>query len=78
MNNKEKMLAVALASAAIGAIVGILYAPAKGSETRKKIKEKGQGLGNNLKSKFKNFEQKLDDLKENMKQTKMEKKNVSV
>ncbi len=37
-NNNGKILAAVLAGAAIGAGLGILYAPDKGTKTRKKIK----------------------------------------
>ena len=45
-----KVLASVLAGAAAGAVLGILFAPDKGSETRKKLAEKGSGLADNLKS----------------------------
>ena len=37
-NNKGKILIAVLAGAAVGAGLGILYAPNKGTKTRKKIK----------------------------------------
>lgn len=57
-----------LAGVAIGAGIGILLAPEKGSETRKKIKGGIDDAKNDLKNKFKeakekfNPEQKYDDL----------------
>lgn len=40
MNNKAKIIGGALAGIAIGAAIGVLLAPDKGSETRKKISQK--------------------------------------
>lgn len=41
-----------LVGLAAGAAIGILMAPAKGSETRRKIAEKGEDLVDALKTKF--------------------------
>ncbi|POS01333.1 YtxH domain-containing protein [Flavobacterium croceum] len=41
-----------LGGMAVGAVLGVLLAPEKGSETRKKLKEQGEDLVNNLKSNF--------------------------
>ena len=41
-----------LGAAAAGAFIGVLFAPDKGSNTRKKIKDKSKDYGDNLKGKF--------------------------
>ena len=46
-----KVLASVLAGAAAGAILGILFAPDKGTETRRKIAEKGTDLRDSVNDK---------------------------
>ncbi len=36
----------------VGALLGVLFAPAKGSKTRRRIMDKGQGFAEDLKGKF--------------------------
>ena len=54
MSNSKTLLGF-LAGAAVGALAGILFAPDKGSSTRKKILKKGEDLGESLKSSFNDF-----------------------
>lgn len=56
-----KLLQSILVGAAAGALAAILFAPDKGSQTRKKIAQKSNELGEDLKSKFNDM---TDSLKE--------------
>lgn len=62
-----KVVLGALAGLATGAILGILFAPEKGTETRKKIATKGKDSLEDLKNKYNDFidslSSKLDDVK---------------
>lgn len=51
-NDTGKLLSAILLGAAIGGALGILFAPDKGSETRKKISTKGHDLTDAVKDKF--------------------------
>jgi gas vesicle protein len=51
-SNNGKLIAALLTGAAIGGALGILFAPDKGSETRKKIAEKSNELTGTVKDKF--------------------------
>ncbi len=51
MENGKVVLSV-LAGVAAGALLGVLFAPAKGSETRKKIAEKSKDYTDALKEKY--------------------------
>lgn len=53
--SSKKILSAVLLGAAAGAVLGILFAPDKGTETRKKIAKKTGDLSNDLKSKFSEF-----------------------
>lgn len=46
------MLIALGAGLAIGGVLGILFAPEKGSETRKKISDQGKKLADKVKHKF--------------------------
>lgn len=50
-----KIILGALAGLAAGAILGILFAPDKGSATREKIAKKGGDYADSLKHKFNEF-----------------------
>lgn len=70
MKDTQKIMIAALAGAAIGVIAGILLAPDKGSETRRKIaeaarkaSENAQDLAASATSKFSELKNKVYDKK---------------
>ena len=74
MKADSKVLLGLLAGAAIGAIAGILFAPDKGSETRKKIAKNTNEVGETLKSSFNDF---VDSVKDKYRHAKHEVEEVA-
>ncbi len=66
MNNSSKILAAVVGGIAAGAVLGILFAPDKGSDTRRKINDQGKKIAEGVKEKFKKGREKMNDLKEDM------------
>lgn len=64
-----KVIGALLLGAAIGAGLGILFAPDKGSETRKKMVEKSDDVLDSVKTKFNDFMEELKKEIEKGKQT---------
>ena len=54
-NDTKKVIGALLIGTVVGAAVGILFAPEKGSKTRKAIAEKEEDLTDMLKDKFNDF-----------------------
>ena len=54
-NNAVKLIGALLIGASIGGALGILFAPDKGSKTRKKIVRKSENITDELEEKFNNF-----------------------
>ena len=64
MKSSGKILAAVAAGIAAGAILGILFAPDKGSETRRKISERGKRFSDDAKDLMQKGRDKLNDLTE--------------
>ena len=60
MKNTDVFVGV-LSGLAVGALLGVLFAPDKGSNTRKKIAQKGTDVADNLKGSFSDFIASIED-----------------
>lgn len=64
MNNTGKIITAVAAGAAAGAILGILFAPDKGTETRRKINEQGKKLADEMKNRMEKVKVKCNEMKD--------------
>jgi gas vesicle protein len=62
--NNGKLVGAVLLGAAIGGILGVLFAPDKGTETRKKILAKGGDLRDSIKDKFTGLMDNVEEMEE--------------
>lgn len=69
MSNTSKILIAFAAGAAAGAVLGILFAPDKGSETRRKMNEQGKKMADTFKEKFREGKEKFENIKEKFEKT---------
>lgn len=64
MNNSKNFFGTVMLGVAVGVAIGILIAPDKGSETRKKLMTGAQDLADQLKDTVREGSEKLNGLKE--------------
>lgn len=73
MNNTNKMIGAVAFGFAAGAIVGILLAPDKGSETIKTIKKQGIKVVDGFKDNLERVKESVEDFKEEVANSVLEK-----
>jgi gas vesicle protein len=73
MNQTANIITAFATGAAIGTLVGVLFAPGKGSETRGKIKNSAKKFPSGLEEKICKAEQKIKDMKADLEETIKEK-----
>ena len=66
MKTSGKLLMAIAAGAAVGAILGVLFAPDKGTETRRKIKQKGKKIKDDVKDAYGKGKEKINHFKEDI------------
>lgn len=64
MNNTGRIIIGVAAGAAVGALLGVLFAPAKGSETRNRITRKGEEYLDAASEKIENVKGKANEFVE--------------
>ena len=64
--NSSKLVLGLLGGVAAGALLGVLFAPEKGSKTRKKIVDKSKDFADDMKEKFEDLYSDVTDKYENL------------
>ena len=77
MKSSAKVLVALAAGAAIGGVLGILFAPDKGSATREKISDKAKDVTDSIKDYVAISKEKLEKMKENL-EAKLDKVNQKI
>ena len=66
MNNTNKIITAFAIGAVAGVVAGILFAPDKGSETRRKMNEQGKKVADAIKNKYHEAKNKCEKIREEM------------
>ncbi|SMG41302.1 YtxH domain-containing protein [Sphingobacterium psychroaquaticum] len=66
MNENGKIVTALLVGVAVGAVLGLLFAPEKGSETRDKINDSLADLGDAIKERAEEQLDQINELKERL------------
>jgi gas vesicle protein len=72
MNTKTKVAIGILGAAAAGVVIGLLIAPEKGSEMRKKLKKTANGWADDLSNMFVKGKEEFEEVKNKIKGNKSE------
>jgi gas vesicle protein len=64
MNNTGKILVAFASGAAVGALMGVLFAPDKGTRTRRRLKEEGMKIMDTLEDNVERGKEKLEHMRE--------------
>ena len=67
-NNTNKILIALTAGVALGGVLGILFAPDKGENTRKKIKDNSKKFSDSIRDTMKEGKNKLNGLRNNLRE----------
>jgi gas vesicle protein len=65
MKNVNKILIALGAGVVVGGVLGMLFAPKKGSELRKDISDKGKKFSDEVKTKYREGKEKLNGMRKN-------------
>jgi len=66
MEKNNRILVALGIGVAVGSILGVLFAPNKGTETRRKIADSSEELTNKIKNRFTKGKENMQSIKESM------------
>jgi gas vesicle protein len=66
MTNTNKLLTALAAGVAVGSLLGVLFAPDKGEQTRKKIADNSKKFTDTIKDRINEGKQKMSNVRDNI------------